>query len=906
MLLIFIKLGKIKTTIFMKNIFFISMLMLPFLGHSQWTKTSVRTQKIKASQEKLEYAGLYSLDTNQLQQNLKEAPERFSGSKGIIISLPTAGGKIEKFQVWESSNMDPALQKKYPDIKSYVGTGVDDPSVYLRFSMSPVGFSSMITRSGISEFIEPYTEDRTVYAVFDSKARRGHDKEPFECSVKEAAQKSAAEKKNEFVGKKIAGFNVFRLALSGTGEYGAYHLADAGTPATATDAQKKAVILAAMNASLTRLNSVFEKDLSLHFNLIANNDVLIFWDGTNDPYTTFGTGAAQAAISARIPAEDYDMGHLLDKRNANGVAGLGVICNNNQKARGYTSCNFPEGDSFDIDYVAHEMGHQLGANHTFSLYLDGSGTTEVEPGSGTTIMAYTGIMGGNDDVQFNSNDYFHAVNVTEIKNTINNAACGANTAFVNPAPVVNAGQDYTIPKSTPYVLKATTTDANSASYTYIWEQMDAALDAQTDVNSIAYPAKPAGPNFRSVIPVSAPVRYFPDFNKVLAGVLTTRWESVSSVARPLNFNVTLRTNNPVDPQTTKDATVITVNAAAGPFQVTAPAFGQSLTSGGSFNVTWDVANTNQAPINTANVNIKLSKDGGQTFTVIAANTPNDGSEQITLPAGSTSANAYIMIEAVGNVYYAVSPSFVVDYTITGETCNTYTYSGAPVPITDGPGGGNISAPIVSAPLMVNNTGTITKIKVTPAITHPNVMHLGIGIQSPVGSSALIWNRSCANSSGITASFSDAGSAVACASPIQGETKSYESLAIFKGHTAQGEWKLFASDNNPGSTGTITGWSLEVCTRESQALGTYEVSSPLADDIKIYPNPSDGNFFIKSRNLKGEVKVGMVDASGRLVFSSAYQSESNSTKEFNVNIPKGVYVISISSSKGVYNSKLIIK
>ncbi|MBL1222808.1 T9SS type A sorting domain-containing protein [Chryseobacterium sp. L7] len=890
----------------MKNFILASMLMLPFLGYSQWTKTSVRTQKVKASQEKLEYAGLYSLDTNQLKQALKDAPERFSRSKGVMVSLPTAGGKIEKFQVWESSNMDPALQKKYPDIKSYVGTGIEDPSVYLRFSMSPVGFSSMITRSGISEFIEPYTEDRAVYAVFDSNARRGQDKEPFECSVKEEAGKISAGKKNEAANKKVAGFNVFRLALSGTGEYGQYHLTAAGIPATASDAEKKTAILAAMNASLTRLNSVFEKDLSLHFNLIANNDVLIFWDAASDPYTSFGTASAQAAISARVPAEDYDMGHLIDKRNANGVAGLGVICLNSQKARGYTSCNFPEGDSFDIDYVAHEMGHQLGANHTFSLYLDGSGTTEVEPGSGSTIMAYTGIMGGNDDVQFNSNDYFHAVNVTEIKNTINSAACGANTAFVNPAPVVNAGLDYTIPKSTPYVLKATTTDANSAAYTYNWEQVDAAPNAQTGANTIAYAAKPAGPNFRSVVPVSTPVRYFPEFNKVLAGVLTTRWESVSSVARNLNFSVTLRTNHPVDPQTAKDAAVITVNAAAGPFQVTSPAFGQSLSSGGAINVTWDVANTNQAPVSTANVNIKLSTDGGQTFTVIAANTPNDGSEQVTLPAGSTSANAYIMIEAVGNVYYAVSPSFVVDYTVSGETCNTYTYAGAAVPITDGPGGSDISAPIVSAPLMVNNTGTITKIKVTPSITHPNVRHLAIGIQSPVGSSALIWSRSCANSSGITASFSDAGNAVACASPVQGETKSFESLGIFKGHTAQGEWKLFASDNNPGSTGSITGWSMEVCTRGTQALGVKDAASPLADDIKIYPNPSDGNFFIKSRNLKGEVRVGMFDASGKLVFSSAYQSENNSTKEFNVNVPKGVYVISITSSKGAYNTKLVIK
>ncbi|WP_312299745.1 reprolysin-like metallopeptidase [Chryseobacterium sp.] len=890
----------------MKHYLFILSLLVPFLGFSQWSRTELRSQKVKESQEKLEFSGLYSLNADQLRQNLKDAPERFSNGKGVIISLPTANGSLEKFRVWEFSNMAPELQARYPEIRSYVGTALEDPTVYLRFSLSPVGFSSMITRSGISEFIEPYTEDRTVYAVFDSNARRGQDKEPFECGTKDEIEKNVAGKNSNTANKKTAGFNVFRMALSCTGEYAQYHLTATNTPATATDAQKKAVILAAMNASLTRMNSVFEKDLSLHFNLIANNDVIIFLNPASDPYTSFSNNSARTVISANIPATDYDMGHLLDKRNANGVANLGVICNNTYKAGGYTSCNFPEGDSFDIDYVAHEMGHQLGANHTFSYYLDGSGTSEVEPGSGTTIMAYTGILGGNYDVQFNSNDYYHTFNVTEIKNKINSITCGVNTPFADPAPDISAGADYTIPISTPYILKGIVNDANSAPYTYTWEQMNAAGDAETDTNCITYPTKPAGPNFRSKAPSSNPTRYMPDFNKVLAGVLSTRWESVSSVARNMNFTFTARSNNPLAPQTSKDEMIVTVNAGAGPFEVTAPIFGQSLNSGATANITWNVANTNQAPVNTASVNIKLSTDGGQTFTTIAANTPNDGSEQITIPSGSTSANAFIMIEAVGNIYYAVSPSFVIDYTVTGENCNTYTYSGDPVPVKDGPGGSDISSPVVKIPLMVNNSGTITKIKVTPAVTHPNVRHLSLGIESPVGTSALFWNRSCNTSSGITAAFSDAGSAVVCASPIQGDVKSYESLAIFKGHKAQGEWKLFASDNNPGSVGTITGWSLEVCTRETQALGTKETSSPIADDIKIYPNPSDGNFFIKSRNIKGDVKVSMLDASGRLVYSSAYKTEGNDTKSFNVNVPKGVYVISIDSSKGIYNTKLVIK
>ncbi|PWN66433.1 zinc-dependent metalloprotease [Chryseobacterium oncorhynchi] len=891
----------------MKHYFFILTLMIPFLGFSQWTRTELRSQKVKKSQEKLEFAGLYTLNTDQLKQALKNAPARFSNDKGVVVTLPMSNGRLEKFQVWEFSNMAPELQAKFPDIKSYVGTALEDPTVYLRFSLSPVGFSSMITRSGISEFIEPYTEDRTVYAVFDSNARRGQDKEPFECATPSKQELNKSEKKNDAANRRTAGFNIFRLAITCTGEYAQYHLTAAGTPATATEAEKKGVILAAMNASLTRLNSVFEKDLSFHFNLVANNDAIIYIDPASDPYTASGeqNQAGQTTITNIIGAANYDMGHIFDREDGNGYA-PGDICDDASKAMGWTASNFPEGDGFDIDYVAHEMGHQLGANHSFS-YSTASGNLAslVEPGSGSTIMAYTGIT-ANYDVQFNSNDYFHGFSVQEIKDRINSIACGVNTPFSNPAPSVNAGADYTIPKSTAFVLKGTSTDANTASYTYTWEQMDSG-SSQTGSNSIPYLNKPTGPTFRSLNPVSTPVRYFPDFNKVLAGVLNTKWETVSGVGRNLNFALTVRNNSIAAPQTSKDAMSIVVDAASGPFKVTAPAFGQSATSGSVFNVVWDVANTTQAPVSTANVNIKLSKDGGQTFTTIAANTPNDGSEQITIPAGSTSANAFIMVEAVGNIYYAVSPSFVIDYTVEGEACTTYTYGGPVVAIKDGPGGNAaIASPPVSAPLTVNNPGIITKIKVTPSITHTYVKDLSVGIEGPMGTSALVWNRQCTSQDNIIATFSDAGAAATCATPIQGEVKSNEALGIFIGHPAQGQWKLFASDNYTGDVGNINGWSLQVCTRTTQTLGTKEVSSPLADDIKIYPNPTDGKFFIKSQNIKGELKVVMFDSSGRLIYSSAYQSEGNNTKEFNVNVPKGVYVISINSSKGIYNSKLIIK
>ncbi|GAB0156463.1 hypothetical protein CHRYSEOSP005_17280 [Chryseobacterium sp. Alg-005] len=888
----------------MKRSLFIMLLLTPFLGFSQWSKTELRSQKVKESQQKLEYSALYSLNADQLRQTLKNAPERSSGSKGIIVSIPTINGEIEKFQVWEFSNMAPELQAKYPDIRSYVGIGIDDPSAYLRFSMSPTGFSSMLSRSGNSEYIEAYTEDRNVYAVFDSNARRNQTKDPFECKTPEDMGASP-EKKSSAVNKKIAGFNTFRLAITCTHEYAEYHITAAGLPGTATEAQKKAAVLAAMNASVTRMNGVFERDLSLHFNLVANNDLIIYTSAATDPYTQGDEiSDVQSEIDTEIGSANYDMGHIFDKENGSGYA-PGDICDNTSKAMGWTASNFPEGDTFDIDYVAHEMGHQLGANHSYS-YQNGSANPNslVEPGSGSTIMAYTGIT-NSYDVQFNSDDYFQSFNITEIKNRINSVTCGTNTPFAGAAPMVNAGADYTIPQSTPFVLKGTTPDAGSSSYTYAWEQMDPA-GGQFAANSIPYAAKPSGPTFRSLKPVSTLTRYFPDFNKVLGGVLTTKWETVSSVGRNLNFDITVRNNNPLDPQTNRDRTVITVNAASGPFRVTAPAFGQSLNSGSATTITWDVAGTTAAPVSTANVNIKLSTNGGQTFTTLVANTPNDGSEQVTIPAGSTATNAYIMVEPVNNVYYAVSPSFVIDYSVTGETCNTYTYSGPAVTITDSPGGNAISSPRVFAPLTVNNTGTITKIKVTPNISHTYVQDVSVGIEGPLGTSALIWNRSCTNQDNIIASFSDAGTVTTCATPIQGERKSAETLEIFKGSSPQGQWRLFASDNFPGDAGTINSWSLEVCTRATQAILGVNEAPAVNNDIKIYPNPSNGNFFIKSRNLSGDVKVTLFYSSGRLIHSSSYKGAGDHTQEFNLNMPKGVYIINLNSSKGVFSQKLIVK
>lgn len=890
-----------------KYILFLS-LAAPVLGFSQWSKTQLKPQqRVNAGYTGIATPELYALDMAKLQQALEKAPEKTSGKAGAVVLMPNKQGKLEKFEIWEYSNMAPELQAKFTNIRAYVGRSTETPGSYLRFSVSPQGFSSMVIRSGASEYIEPYSADAKTYILYDTESKsHKQDSENFICHTEEAPDVVS----HNGVSSKLSGSNTFRLALSCTGEYSQYHLTKAGVPSTATDEEKKAVVLAALNASVTRLNGVYEKDLSLHYNLIPETESLIFLDANTDPYSTGGgPDTANSGINATLApnaATKYDLGHLVDKKAANGAAYVGVICGSSLKAGGWTAHNIPETATFDIDYVAHEMGHQMGAGHTYT-FTTTQQDQKVEPGSGSTIMAYTGIVGALD-VQYNSHDNYHYSSLNQIRNKINQVSCGTNVPFELPAPIVEAGNNYTIPKSTPFVVTATTPDADTESYTYSIEQIDQAAAAQMGTLSYTYETKPSGPNYRALPPVSEPYRYFPNFNVILSGVNTTRWESLSSVTRTLTFGVTLRNNNPLEPNIARDYMAVNVTADAGPFKVTAPAFGQSLTSESTFTVTWDVASTNQTPVNTSDVNIKLSKDGGQTFTTLVANTPNDGSETITLPAGSTSPNAFIMVEAVGNIYFAVSPSFVIDYTTDGESCKTYSYTGAPVAITDGLGGSGISSPKVESVLTVPDEGVITSIKVTPAITHGNVFQLSFGIESPVGSSALLMHHQCNARSGITATFTDEGTNINCtASPIAGTIKAYESLAIFKGHNTKGDWKIYASDNQPNTVGTITGWDLELCTRDQEPIVMGVKDSGLADNIKLYPNPSNGNFFVKTKELTGKVELSIYDTSGKRVYvSSDYQNAGQITKEYNVNLPKGVYIVNVKSERGTYSQKLIIK
>ncbi|MDH6253722.1 hypothetical protein M2347_003449 [Chryseobacterium sp. H1D6B] len=620
-----------------------------------WTASSQKaTSSVFENKSGINNPRIYNLDINGLKNVLSKAPKRLAaGEKSqIIISFPNSEGNMENFKVKENSNFDPQLAARYPDIKSYVGEGLGDSSSTVYFSISPLGLSSMeIYGDKSAVFIEPYTKDLSSYVVY-KKSDKKDDLNKFECTVIDVAQKGAAA--SNITAKPNADdatLRTFRLALSCTGEYTAYF---GGTKANA---------LAAMNNTMTRVNGVFEKDFAARMVLISNNDAVIYTNASTDPYAAASGMASwnsqlQSTLTSVIGEANYDIGHLFGASGGGGNAGcIGCICTNGSKGSGYTSPadSVPSGDNFDIDYVAHEMGHQFGGNHTFSHTNEGTGVN-MEPGSGSTIMGYAGIT--SQDIQPHSDAFFHAISIQQITNNIKAKTCSVNTATGNAIPTADAGLDYTIPKSTPFMLTGTGTDANGDTLTYVWEEIDNASSSQTGASSAASATKATGPNFRSWTPTASPVRYFPRMASVLTGATTTAGteitvEALSSVARTLNFRFTVRDNRAGGSGNNSDDAKVTVNAAAGPFIVTSQNTAATYTGGTSQTVTWDVAGTTANGVNAANVDILWSTNSGTSWTTLLAGTPNDGTQAVTIPNTATTTGR-IMVKGSSHIFFDVN------------------------------------------------------------------------------------------------------------------------------------------------------------------------------------------------------------------------------------------------------------
>lgn len=625
-----------------------------------WLKTNLQEKnKTKLIERKTipTNFGLYQLNLNSLKRELSNAPKRKGKltTSNNIVSFPNEKGEFLKYQVFESSIMEESLQKKHPNIKSYIGKGIDNSSAIIRFSITPLGLHGMIfQKTGETMFIDPYTTDKESYIVYTKKNLPSIKQ--FQCKFDELNSSTKLESQN--VSAKTDNANdgnlrTYRLAIATTGEYSQFHI----TNQLATDDEKKTEVLAAINVTMTRVNGIFEKDVALTMVLVDNNTDVIFLDALTDELSNNDSSSlideSQTVIDANIGTENYDIGHTFST-GGDGLAQLRSPCTSS-KARGITGSGNPIGDSYDIDFVAHEMGHQFGAHHTFNSDSGGCGgnrddSRAVEPGSGSTIMAYAGLCAPNN-VQNNSSDYFHLVSIREMWANISNgnSQCGVITNTGNNPPTIDPLTNYTIPTSTPFILNANATDIDGDELTYTWEQLDTEIVPHPLVSTAT-----GGPAFRSLSPTSSSKRYFPNQSTVITGDLSSTWEVLPSVGRTMAFGVTVRDNNLVGGQTASEETTITIDGTSGPFNLTSQTTNETWDAGTTQTITWDVANTNISPVNCLFVNILLSTDGGLTYPItLDSNVLNDGSHDIVAPNNATT-NGRVKIESVENIFYTMN------------------------------------------------------------------------------------------------------------------------------------------------------------------------------------------------------------------------------------------------------------
>ena len=662
-----------------------------------------------------------TLDIVALRTALATAPLEVSAGVAkaaapLVLALPLPDGSSGRFQVVESPVMESGLAAQFPTIKTYSGVGLDDPTATVRFDVTPHGFhAQVLSATGGTAYIDPVraTDQRHYLSFYRCDMAAG----PMTCAVSTPSVANATWRNLGGAGPALrltgSTLRTYRLAVAATGEY------------TATQGGTVALGQAAIVTAVNRVVGVFEKELAVRLVLVNNNSSLVYTDANSDPYTNNNPSSLltenQTNMDAVIGSANYDIGHVFTT-GGGGLAGLGVVCSSTRKAQGETGLSNPVGDAFYIDFVCHEMGHQLGGRHTFNSVSSNCGGnrstgTAYELGSGSTIMAYAGIC-SPDNIQNNSDAYFQVVSYEEILTSLATTSCAATAATGNSPPAVTLpASGKVLPMSTPFRLTALGTDADGDALTYCWEQYDLGPSGGPTATQVAGETPPL---FRSFSPSASPTRYFPRLSNLLANT-TNIGERLPTVTRNLNFRVTVRdqhngTQGVVGGLNSSPVLALSTTSAAGPFLVTAPNTAVTWAGGSVQTVTWNVAGTTANGVNCATVNLRLSTDGGLSYpTVLLANTVNNGSGTVTVPSVATT-TARIMVEAADNYFFDISDA---NFTISAATAcdapsglsvGSLTQTTASVSFT--PSGSAVSYTVTTMPATTTQTVTASPVSLT--------------------------------------------------------------------------------------------------------------------------------------------------------------------------------------------------
>ena len=602
----------------------------------------------------------FEVDETLLLRYLNTVPLEFTGresEKTFTLPYPGERGSME-FTIVESPIMESGLASKFPNIKTYRGQGIDDPTAVMRLTISQKGVNAIILSQYGDVRIAPYFNVKSPYymAYFSKEEQMTA---PFECGNTASNSNAAQNVRSGARSSSGGALKTYRVAMAASGEYTAFH--SLPNAANVPDG------LAAIVVTLATVNVMYERDVNIRMILVANNDLIVFTNGASDPFSTTTNFDVEHQITLDniIGNSSYDVGQLLHGAGSRSGFAPGKACENSTKGRAYTQSSSPVADVFDL-VVRHEFGHMFSAAHSFNNSCSGASwgnPHSIEVGSGSTAMAYAGICSPN--VQPNNDAYFHGVSMTRINDYITTGV--GNGCFVpisnsNDAPVLNhQAPNRTIPNSTPFFLHTSATDPNGDALTYGIEQMDGETASMPPSNTAT-----VGPAFRSFQPVTDTTTYFPRITEVFAGN-SPQWEVLSTVARNYEFLMTVRDNNSAGGCFAQDTVNLSVDGTAGPFVITDPNGGGTYIPDSKI-ISWNVAGTsNAATVNCQKVKIYCYTDvPNDTRFLLAEDVDNDGSHTVILP-NVQSANCRIAVVAEDNYFYDVSDAnFTI--TIDGDLC----------------------------------------------------------------------------------------------------------------------------------------------------------------------------------------------------------------------------------------------
>jgi len=651
-----------------KNLFNLTLLLLTVLhldAQSFWRKSDESRFQLRSAESRNIIPDKYqtfTLDFQGLKTYLANAPMEISNEKNsneLLLEIPMPDGKTEMFRVYESPVMESEISARYPNIKSYKAYALLDRSKNMRFALSINGFHGSIKSLSGENYIDPYSSENIEdYIVYDVK---DHNPDAYKgiqlCGVEDEARPAINHFNPTLRNAEEVELRTYRLALACTGEWG--RVARRGT---------KEKCLADMNTMINRLNVIYEREMAIRYIIINDNDKLIFLDPATDPYENSSEGKKLVGINtsklnALIPSSSYDIGHLLSICFDIGGVVSGRLCNASNKGNGVTCNNDSDLSRIVTRVLAHEIGHQLTAGHVWNnCDFDGENDqfhqgSAVEPGSGSTIMGYAGTC-GVDNVVSAEDDYFNVRSLEQMyEATTNNAQayfCAIKVLSGNHFPVITMpSKSYVIPISTPFELSAKATDEDGDNMTYCWEQSDTGASVPLGSQSAAAPL------FRSFKPsATGDIRFFPRSANILSGSLNDKTEVLPNNSRDLNFRFTVRDNNSVAGGVIWGDYKISSTTQAGPFKITYPEIDVKFKVGDQVNVTWDVANTDKAPVNCKLVNIYGSfsaaiRNDDPNLVPLALNVPNDGNQVVYIP-NRTSNFFRIIIKAVDHIFLTSS------------------------------------------------------------------------------------------------------------------------------------------------------------------------------------------------------------------------------------------------------------